>query len=167
MKFLIENFLLLSTTRQVAEIGMYRLVIAIKDQFMVHPMVHTFARMLSLVDGKLQQNNENNDGNNGGNNNNNNRNNDQNNNKNSNNSPDRKLNNRSKENDSNSVNNTKKLILSDCAIPLPICTVYLYARTCLLRDYTGMLQYRILQHWKSIIFNQLFDELRDNSYRMK
>ena len=155
MKFLIENFLLLSTTRQVAEIGMYRLVIAIKDQFMVHPMVHTFARMLSLVDGKLQQNNENNGNNNGNgnnnhgnngnnNNNNNNRNNDQNNNKNSNNSPDRKLNNRSKENDLNSVNNTKKLILSDCAIPLPICTVYLYARTCLLRDYTGMLQYRIL-----------------------
>ena len=37
----------------------------------------------------------------------------------------------------NSLRNAKKLVLSDCAIPLPMCTVYLYVRSCLLKEYTG------------------------------
>ena len=125
MKFLIENFLLLSTTRQKAEIDMYMLVMAIKDSYTRHPMIYTFARMLALVDGNLIANNFEQDS-----------------------VKEMKDNMEKKKpspvkgrsnSDATPSNTTKKLVLSDCALALPICTVYLYARSCLLREYSGML----------------------------
>ena len=132
MTFLIENFLLHST-RQAAEINIYRLVMSVKEIFLHHPLVHTFARLFYFCDGTLRfqefsniiskkgkdavSTNS-----------------------------DRKVRTQSTSisheigrngSGSNKLGNVKKLVLSDCAIPLPMCTVYLYARSCLLKEYSG------------------------------
>ena len=134
MTFLIENFLLHST-RQAAEINLYRLVMSVKEIFLHHPLVHTFARLFYFCDGSLRFQefpnivskkgkdgiSFNSDG---------------------------KVRTQStsisrgheiggKGSSTNKSGNVKKLILSDCVIPLPMCTVYLYTRSCLLKEYSG------------------------------
>ena len=125
MKFLIEKFLLLSASRSVAEIDMYKLVIALKDHYIKHPMILTFARMISLVDGDTDSST----------------------------SDERtvltdepktdraKLNNKLKmlHDDTTVLPQNRKIVFSDCAIPLPISSVYLFARSCLLREYSGII----------------------------
>ena len=133
MTFLIENFLLHST-RQAAEINLFRLVISVKEIFLHHPLVHTFARLFYFCDGSLRFQEFPNivskkakDG--------------------SSSTSDGKVRTQSisisrgheigNGGGKNKLGNVKKLILSDCAIPLPMCTVYLYARSCLLKEYSG------------------------------
>ena len=110
---MIENFLLLSASRSVAEIDMFKLVIALKDHYIKHPMILTFARMISLVDGDTISST----------------------------SDERtvltdepktdraKLNNKLKmlQDDSTVLPQNRKIIFSDCAIPLPISSVYLFS----------------------------------------
>jgi hypothetical protein len=132
---------LLSDSRSMAEINMYKLIAALKEQYTRHPMIHTFTRILSIVNGALVNNDPDNEeleddedddeiieiknSNDGG---------------------GKRLNKFIKDNVKTIINSEnlknkpkkkKKFVLSDCSISLSISTVYLYARSCLLRDYTG------------------------------
>jgi hypothetical protein len=137
IEFIIDSYLMTSSSRSVAEIDVYKLVMGLKNHYFKHPMVHTFTRILALVDGTLEDHSQDTDI------------------MNSKNEKieikdDSKLTKNEKLEISmkekkidNPFLNLKKMILSDCAISSSICTVYLYARNCLLKEYKGIYETHI------------------------
>jgi hypothetical protein len=103
---------------------LFQLIISLKNLYTDHPLLLAVTRMLSLIDGEVVKNYSS-----------------------------EILSNSTKEKkktkvktkqellggngSSGSSANPKKIVFSDCAIPLPVLNVYLYARSCLLQDYSG------------------------------
>jgi hypothetical protein len=103
---------------------LFQLIVSLKNLYTDHPLLLAVTRMLSLIDGEIVKNYSS-----------------------------EILSNSTKEKkktkakrkqelpggngSSGSSVYPKKIVFSDCAIPLPVLNVYLYARSCLMQDYSG------------------------------
>lgn len=109
---------------------LFKLIISLKNLYTDHPLLLALTRMLSIINGEIIKNNSMEILN----------------------SSSTKDNNKKSKmkrkqellggnGSSGSSGNPKKILFSDCAIPLPVLNVYLYARSCLLQDYSGECTY--------------------------
>jgi hypothetical protein len=122
---------------------LFQLIVSLKNLYTDHPLLLAVTRMLSLIDGEIVKNYSS-----------------------------EILSNSTKEKKKTKVKRKqellggngssgssvypKKIVFSDCAIPLPVLNVYLYARSCLMQDYSGERTLRVTHRLFAVVYTFYF-----------